>query len=104
MATQARWVIVKSSNKTWSTAGGNGKPLQFLPQESHKSMKRKKDMTQMRSLSDQKLFNVPLGKHGGQLRIPPERMKRLNQSRNDIQLWMCLVAKVMFDAIKHNIA
>ena len=61
-------------------------------------------MTQMRSLSDQKLFNVPLGKHGGQLRIPPERMKRLNQNRNDTQLWMCLVAKVMSDALKQSIA
>ena len=28
-ATWVRWVIVKSSDKTWSTAGGNCKPLQY---------------------------------------------------------------------------
>ena len=61
-------------------------------------------VTQMRSLTGQKVFNVPLGKHGDQSLIPPERMKMVNQSRNDTQLWMCLVAKVMSDAIKHNIA
>ena len=27
--TQDGWVIVKSSDKTWSTGGGNGKPLQY---------------------------------------------------------------------------
>ena len=28
-ATQDRWVIVKSSDKTWSTGGKNGKLLQY---------------------------------------------------------------------------
>ena len=27
--TQDRWVIVESSDKTWSTGEGNGKPLQY---------------------------------------------------------------------------
>ena len=36
--------------------------------------------------------------------IAPYRMKRLGQSRNDTQLWMCLVVKVKFDAVKSNIA
>ena len=40
----------------------------------------------------------------GQLLIAPERMKRLGQSRNGIQLWMCLVVKVKSDAVKNNIA
>ena len=31
-------------------------------------------------------------------------MKRLGQSRNDTQLWMCLVVKVKSNAIKNNIA
>ena len=35
--------------------------------------------------------------------ITPERMKRLSQSGNDAQLWMCLVVKVKFSAIKNNI-
>ena len=36
--------------------------------------------------------------------IAPERMKQLGQSRNDAQLWMCLVEKVNADAVKNNIA
>ena len=36
--------------------------------------------------------------------IAPERMKRLNQSENNIGLWMCLVVEVKSDAIKDNIA
>ena len=36
--------------------------------------------------------------------IAPERMKRLSQSGNDIQLWMCLVLKVKYDTAKKNTA
>ena len=32
------------------------------------------------------------------------RMKRLIQSGNDIQLWLYLMVKVKFDAVKNNIA
>ena len=39
----------------------------------------------------------------GQLLITPERMKQLGQSRNYVQLWMCLVMKVKSDAIKNNL-
>ena len=35
-----------------------------------------------------------LGKKEGQLLTPPERIKLLGQSRNDAQLWMCLMVKV----------
>ena len=42
-------------------------------------------------------------KSGGQLLIAPERIKQLGQSRNDFQLWMCLVMKVKSDAVS-NIA
>ena len=45
--------------------------------------------------------NLLLGKNG---EIARERMKRLGQSRNDTQLWMCLVVKVKSNAIKNNIA
>ena len=45
-ATQDGWVIVESSDKTWSIGGGNGNALQY---SCHKnptnSMKRQKDMT-----------------------------------------------------------
>ena len=36
--------------------------------------------------------------------IAPEGMKRLSQSRNNTQLWMCLVVEVKFDAVKNNVA
>ena len=36
--------------------------------------------------------------------IAPEGMKRLSQSGNNTQLWMCLVVKVESDAVKSNIA
>ena len=69
------------------------------------SMKRQKDMT----LKDeppppppgQHVSNMLLGKSG---EVAPERMKRLSQSRNDAQLWMCLVVKVKSNAVKNNIA
>ena len=35
--------------------------------------------------------------------LAPERMKRLGQSRNDAQLWKCLVVTVKSDSIKNNI-
>ena len=44
-ATQVGWVMVESSDKTWSTGGGDGKPLQYSYLEnSMNSMKRQKDM------------------------------------------------------------
>ena len=45
-ATQDRQVIVESSDKTWSTEEGNGKPLQYSSLENPmNSMKRQKDRT-----------------------------------------------------------
>ena len=45
-ATQDSGVIVKSSDKTWSTRGGNGNPLLYSCCENHvNSMKRPKVMT-----------------------------------------------------------
>ena len=45
--------------------------------------------------------NMLLEKNG---KIAPEEMKRLSQSDNIIQLWMCLVVKVKSNAIKKNTA
>ena len=45
-ATQDEWVVVDSSDKTWSTGEGNGKPLQYSCLENTmNSMKRQKDRT-----------------------------------------------------------
>ena len=35
--------------------------------------------------------------------IAPERMKRLSQSENNMQLWVGLVMEVKSDAVKNNI-
>ena len=46
MATQDRQVMVESSDKTWSTGEGNGKPLQYSCLENPMNcMKRQKDRT-----------------------------------------------------------
>ena len=45
-ATQDGWVMVESSDKTWFTGEGNGKPLQYSCLENPlNSMKRQKDRT-----------------------------------------------------------
>ena len=51
-----------------------------------------------------KVSNMLLGKSGEQLLIVLERIKQLGQSRNNAQLWMCLVMKVKSDAVNNNIA
>ena len=50
-----------------------------------------------------KVSNMLLEKSRGQLLIAPERMQWLSQSRNDTQVWMCLVLKVKSDAVRSNI-
>ena len=67
-------------------------------------MKKAKDMTEKMSPLSWKAFYMLLGKRGGQLLTAPERMRQLGQSRNDAQLWMCLVEKVKSNAVKNNIA
>ena len=66
------------------------------------SMKRQKDMT----LKDESPGSEGVQYATGEERrtITPERMKQLGQSRNNSQLWMCLLVKVKSDAIKSNIA
>ena len=45
-ATQDEWVMVESSDKTWSTGEENGKPLQYSCLENlMDSMKRQKERT-----------------------------------------------------------
>ena len=50
--TQDGWVMVESSDKTWSTGEGNGKPLQYSCLENPmNSVKRQKDMIMKDELS-----------------------------------------------------
>ena len=57
-------------------------------------MKRRKD----RTLKDGPVLLENSGE------ITRERMKRWSKSRNNTQLWMCLVMEVKFNAVKNNIA
>ena len=52
----------------------------------------------------QKVSKMLLGKAGGKLVIAPVRMKWLGQSRNDAQLWRCLVVKIKPNALKNSTA
>ena len=53
---------------------------------------------------DWKVSHMLLEKSRGQLLIASERMKQLGQSGYDVQLWMCLVVKVKYNAVKNNTA
>ena len=104
-ATQDGWVIAESSDKMSSAGGGNGKPSQYTFHENLMNFtKRQKDMTPKDETPGKKVSYMLLGKRGEQLLIAPERMKPLGQSRNDTQLWMCLVVKVISNAEKNSIA
>ena len=86
-ATQEEWVMVKSSDKMWSTGGGNGKPLQHSCLENPmSSMKRQKG----RTLKDElpRLVGTQYATGDQWREITPERMKRRSQSKNNNQFWM----------------
>ena len=82
-------------DKTWSTGEENS-----CLENPMKSLKTLKDMT----LKDELPRSVGAQKEIALREIAPEGMKRLSQSRNKTQLWMCLVVKVKSDAVKNSIA
>ena len=69
-----------------------------------KSMKRQKDMISEDGPPGQKVYDMLLGKSRRQLLIAPERMKQLDQSRNNTLLRIRLMVKEKSDARKNNIA
>ena len=82
-ATQDRWVMVKSSDRMWSTGEGNGKPLQYSFLENPmNNMKRQKD----RTLKDELPRSV--GDQYATGEVTPERMKGWSQSNKNTKLWM----------------
>ena len=84
-ATQNRRVMVESSDKTWSTAEGNGKPFQHSCLEnSINSMKRQKD----RTLKDELSRSVGAQYATGVQWRNNSKMKRWSQSKNITKLWM----------------
>ena len=84
-------MTVGSSDKTWSIGEENGKPLQhYFLENPMDSVKRQKDRTCKDQPPAQEVSNKLLQKRG---EIGPEG-KRLNQSGNSAQLWICLGVKV----------
>ena len=58
-----------------------------------------------RTLQDELSRSVGVQYATGKSReIAPERMKRLGQSANNSQLWLCLHVKVNSSATKNNVA
>ena len=85
-ALQDGQVVVESSDTTWSTGEGNGKPLQYSCLENPmNSMKRQKGRTLKDELPRSVGAQYATGDHG---EITPERMKGWSQSKNNTQLWM----------------
>ena len=72
----------------------------FLPGEAHEQLKRQKDKVS----EDEPPRSEDVQYTTGEEQNNSSRMKRLGQSGNDAELWMCLVVKVKSDAIKNNIA
>ena len=74
-------VIVKSSDKVWSTGGGNGKPPQYTCCENAmNSMKRQKDMTLEDELPRSEGVQYATGEERRAIKIDPERMKKLGRT------------------------
>ena len=94
--------MVGSSEKLWPTGERNGKLLQHSCLENPMNiMRRKKYMT----LKDEhpQLVGVQYANRKCK-EIAPEGIKRLRQSGNDAQFWMCLIVKAESDVVKTTIA
>ena len=94
--------MVESSDKTWSTGQGNGKPLHHSCLENPiNSTKRQKDMTPKDELS--RLVGAQYAT-GEEYRSHSRKNEEMNQSKNNAKLWMPPVMEVKCDAIKNDTA
>ena len=97
-----RRVMVESSDKTWFTGEGSGKPLQHSSLENPMTgRKGKKIGHRKRNSPGREVPNMLLESSG---EITPEIIKRQSQSKNNSQFWMWLVMEVKSNAVKNNIA
>ena len=90
--TQDRWVLVESSDKTWSIGERNDKPLQYSCLENPmNSMKRQKDMT----LKDELPRSVGAQcATGDQWRTNSRKNEETESSKNNTHLQIRLVMEV----------
>ena len=85
-ATEDGWVMVESSDKTWSTGEQNGKSLQYSCLENlMNSMKQQKDRTLKDELPGPVSARYATGEEWTNT---PERMKRQSQRKNNAHLLM----------------
>ena len=75
----------------------------FLPGRTSRIVWKGKKIWHWKMRPGQRVSKMLLGKSRGQLLIAPKKMKWLGQSRNDAQLWMCLVVKVKSSAVENSI-
>ena len=99
-----RWpAMVESSDKMCCIGERNANQFSILDlQTPLKTMKRQKDMSLKDRLPHPLLVVVQYATEEEQRNS--SRRKSLSQSGNDAQLWMCLVVKAKFDAVKNSIA
>ena len=101
-ATQDGQVMMETSDRTWSTGEGNGKPLQYpCLENSMNSMKRQKDGT----LQDDLPRSVGAQyATGDQWRNNFRKNEEKEPKQKQHQMWMGLVIEARFDAVKSNTA
>ena len=94
--------MVESSDKTWSTGEGNGKPPQYSCLENPmNSMKRQNERILKEELSRWVGAQYATG---NQWRNNSRKNEAWSQSKNNTQLWMSLVIEARSDAVKSIIA
>ena len=101
-ATQDRWVMMESSEKTWSTGEGNGKSLQYSYLENPmESMKRQKD----RTLKDElpRLVGAQYAT-GDQWKNYSIKNEGMDPKQKQYPVVDVTVMKVKSDAVKSNIS
>ena len=85
-ATQDGWVMEESSDNTWSTGEGNGKPLQYSCLEnSMNNMKRQNDRIPKEELP--RLVDAQYAT-GDQWRNNSRKNEEMEPKKNNTQLWM----------------
>ena len=85
-ATQDGWVMVESSDKTWSTGEGNGKPLQYSYRKNLvNSMEKQKDKTLKDELPRSVGAQYAIGY---QWRNKSRKNEEMEPKQNNIQVWM----------------
>ena len=103
-ATQDGWVIAESSDKMWSTGGGNGKPPQYTCCENAmNSMKRQNDRILKEKLPRSVGTQYATGdqwRNNSRKNEGMEPKQKQTKQKNKKQFWMSLVIEARSDAVR----